>query len=34
MMGMAPGSGQSGNPMDEQFGQRTMVQELNWSADT
>lgn len=30
IMGMAAGSGQSGNPLDEQ---KTMVQELNWSQD-
>ena len=34
MMGMAPGSGQSGNHIDEQYAQRAMVQELSWSADT
>jgi len=34
MMGMAPGSGQSGNPMDEQYAQRMSVQDLNWSPDT
>ena len=32
---MAPGSGQSGNPLEEQYAQRTtMVQDLNWSSDS
>ena len=31
---MAPGSGQSGHPIDENDTQKTMVWELNWSADT
>jgi len=34
MVGIAPGSGQSGNPIEEQQWSQNMVQELTWSPDT
>ena len=34
MVGIAPGSGQSGNPIEDHQWSQNMVQELTWSADT